>query len=206
MKNITFILILIIICSCSAHKDIANGAFSDISLNATSNDYKIMRLDPIQSSESAIFGIPEKKLDNNQGVIFRLNGINVKSSNRGKSILSLLGQTVIYGVALNQAFYKEQTNWSSSQNAYVTTVSNPFPIVLSTIIAFPIAGIINNNLIFPNAALGMANQQLNKNLIDNNKDIDVFLNPKYEIDLKGGLFKQNATIKANIMGAKILTD
>jgi hypothetical protein len=31
--------------------------------------------------------------------------------------------------------------------------------------------------------------------------VDVFLNPKYTIDYKMGLWKQSATVKAKIMGA-----
>jgi hypothetical protein len=33
--------------------------------------------------------------------------------------------------------------------------------------------------------------------------VDVFLNPKYTIDYKMGLWKQSATVKAKIMGATI---
>jgi hypothetical protein len=36
-----------------------------------------------------------------------------------------------------------------------------------------------------------------------NPDIDVFLNPKYQVEYKLGIFNQKASIKANVTGATL---
>lgn len=72
--------------------------------------------------------------------------------------------------------------------------------VPSLLLALPIAGAINN-FTWSGSAFSGATNELNYRLITDNPNVDVFLNPKYTIDYKMGLWKQSATVKAKIMGA-----
>ena len=63
-----------------------------------------------------------------------------------------------------------------------------------------------NNMIFYNSANKLAIRKINARLIEENPKIDVFLNPKYNIDLKNKIWTQEATIKANVMGAKFIIE
>ena len=79
------------------------------------------------------------------------------------------------------------------------------PLPTSFAIALPIAGTLNN-LIFYKSAQDLAIRKMNARLIEENPEIDVFLNPKYNIDFKNKIWTQEATIKANVMGAKFVTE
>ena len=47
---------------------------------------------------------------------------------------------------------------------------------------------------------------MNTILIEGNLEIDVFLNLKYNIDFKNKIQPQEATLKSNVMGAKIIKE
>ena len=79
------------------------------------------------------------------------------------------------------------------------------PLPTSIAIALPIAGTLNN-LIFYKSAQDLAIRKMNARLIEENPEIDVFLNPKYNIDFKNKIWTQEATIKANVMGAKFVIE
>ena len=66
----------------------------------------------------------------------------------------------------------------------------------------PLAG-MTNNFIWNGAALSGLTNQLYYKLADENPDVDVFINPKYKVDYKLGLFSQKATVNANVMGATL---
>ena len=70
----------------------------------------------------------------------------------------------------------------------------------SFLIALPIAGALNN-LTYPQAASSVASMNLNRKLIQQNPDIDVFLNPKYDISFNNGFWTQKALIIGNVIGA-----
>ena len=63
-----------------------------------------------------------------------------------------------------------------------------------------------NNLTWGRASLKNASWEVNRRLVEENPEIDVFLNPKYKIEYTQGLFTQKAKVKAKVMGAKIITD
>ena len=92
----------------------------------------------------------------------------------------------------------ELTSYESSYGPGYT-----IPYALGIVLATPIAGIINNQIW--NGALSRAAYESNAQLLRDNDDIDVFLNPKYEIETTKGLFTQKAKIRLRPMGAKILT-
>lgn len=194
MKKLFFLILVSNLClSCVVQKSIGNGAFSDLSLNVNSDKYEIKRLKEIQASGNAFWGIPEP-VDKKQGIVFRFNGIKIPSTGQFLPFISLVGSTFILGNLINSA------------RGFETIFNADFEDSFSSLLlALPIAGTINN-LSFPNSASSVASMNLNRELIENNRDIDVFLNPKYEISFSNGLWNQKANISAKIMGAKILVN
>ncbi len=211
MKKIILLsLFAIVLSSCRSQVGISNGAYSDISLNRDSKEYTITRLKEINSESNAIFGIPtDKSMNKKQGLIVRFNGINLTASKRFWPIVSMVGLTFITGKMISAAGgYKEETikedYWFGSYEYTYVSDKPKIGMGLASIIALPISGFINNQLW--DGSLSRASWDANSKLLQDNNDIDVFLNPKYDIDVKRGIWTQNAKLKLRAMGAKIKTD
>ena len=205
LKKIIFCCLLVLtMYSCSSSRKISNGAYSDISLNVDSKQYNIERLDEITKEEKAIFGIPMgKKLAKTSGLVVRFNGVNLSGGGKILPIISMVAISTVGGIALSQALgFKEKYNPYSNYTTY--TDEPKLPYALGILIATPIAGLINNQIW--NGALSRAAWQANSQLLADNDDIDVFLNPKYTFETRKGFFTQTAKIRFRVMGAKILTD
>ncbi len=209
-KIILLSLFAIVLSSCRSQVGVSNGAYSDISLNRDSKEYTITRLKEINSESNAIFGIPtDKSMNKKQGLIVRFNGINLTASKRFWPIVSMVGLTFVTGKMISAAGgYKEETiKTGSGSYAFEYTMESDKPKIgmgLASIIALPISGFINNQLW--DGSLSRASWEANSKLLQDNDGIDVFLNPKYDIDVKRGIWTQNAKLKLRAMGAKIKTD
>jgi hypothetical protein len=191
--GLTLLLVTLFLTSCSSLQSISNGGFSDVSLNKNSNEYELKRLNEINAEGKAIFGIP-MKAKKKQGTIFRFNGINLGKSTQIGPILSMLAYTAVTGFAINEiAGYN------------INKGKDNLGLLPSFAIAIPIAGIINNAT-WSGSALQNASWNLNSRLVDENPDVDVFLNPKYDIEFAQGVFTQKAKVKAKVMEATIKTD
>jgi hypothetical protein len=211
MKKIILLsLFAIVLSSCRSQVGVSNGAYSDISLNRDSKDYTINRLKEINSESNAIFGIPtDKSMNKKQGLIVRFNGINLTASKRFWPIVSMVGLTFVTGKMISAAggFKEETIKTGSGSYTYEYTLESDKPKIgmgLASIIALPISGFINNQLW--DGSLSRASWEANSKLLQDNDGIDVFLNPKYDIDVKRGIWTQNAKLKLRVMGAKIKTD
>ena len=207
MKKIILVTLLsIVMISCKSQLGVSNGAYSDISLNRDSKDYTVKRLKEINADSKAIFGIPtDKNLSKKQGLVVRFNGINLISAKRFWPIVSMVALTVTTGLAI-QSFggYKEKT-YTSYGYSYSTPSDEPnisFP--LAALISIPISGAINNQLW--NGSLNRAAWHANSELLRDNDDIDVFVNPKYDIETNYGIWTQNTKLKVRAMGARIKCD
>ncbi len=186
---------------CQSQYGISNGAYSDISLNRDSKEYSIKRLKEVKVESKALFGIPiDKSVNKKQGLIVRFNGINLTASKRFWPIVSMVGVSLATGMVIQGiAGTKEVDNYN-----YYETEENKLSLGVATLIGIPIAGAINNQIW--SSSLSRAAWELNNQLIEKNPDVDVFLNPKYDIDLKHGFWTQKAVINAKVMGATIKTD
>lgn len=194
IKNFTLILIAVLgLVSCSTQRSIGNGAYSDISLNRDSNEYTLKRLDEVSAESRAIFGIPiDGKVAKKEGIVVRFNGINLSAQNKFIPTLSMVALTFVTGSALHGVIGDE-----IEEEALSYTISG--------VAAIPIAGAINNQ-IWSDAALSRASWNANSQLLQENPEIDVFLNPKYEIKTNNGLWSQRASLEAKVIGARIKTD
>ncbi len=213
MKKIILLsLFAIVLSSCRSQVGVSNGAYSDISLNRDSKEYTVTRLKEINSESNAIFGIPtDKSMSKKQGLVVRFNGINLTASKRFWPIVSMVGLTFVTGKMISSAGgYKQETvqgynYWGGGTYEYTVDSDKPkIGMGLASLIAIPISGFINNQLW--DGSLSRAAWEANSKLLKDNDDIDVFLNPKYDIDVKRGIWTQNAKLKLRAMGAKIKTD
>ena len=205
-KIILLSLFAIVLSSCRSQVGVSNGAYSDISLNRDSKEYTITRLKEINSESNAIFGIPtDKSMNKKQGLIVRFNGINLTASKRFWPIVSVVGLTFVTGKMISAAGgFKEETIQGYNYSFTVESDKPKIGMGLASIIALPISGFINNQLW--DGSLSRASWEANSKLLQDNDGIDVFLNPKYDIDVKRGIWTQNAKLKLRAMGAKIKTD
>lgn len=201
MKNLKFIVIIvftILVSSCSSLSSISNGGFSDVSLNRNSNEYELKRLDPITVEGKALFGIP-MKAKKKRGVVVRFNGIELGKSSQALPILTMIGYTFGTGVLIND-IVGTNDDWESSNFG-----DDKLGLPLSLVAALPVAAILNN-FTWSGAAKQNASWNLNSRLVEENPNVDIFLNPKYEVEYSQGVFTQKAKVTAKVMGATIKTD
>ena len=196
MKKVISVLLSIVFIfsfvGCSSQTAISNGGYTDISLVRDSKEYKIKRLKEVKETAKAVFGIPVSSVQKRDGMIFRFNGLNLNQVNSAYPIYTFVAM-------LAPILTASISNASSSSNL------NMGALLLPTLIAVPIAGAINN-LLWRNSAITMASFNVNSRLIYENPNIDVFTNPKYEIENDISLWTQTATVKAKVMGAILKTD
>jgi hypothetical protein len=203
MKKIILLSLLsIVMISCKSQLGVSNGAYSDISLNRDSKDYSIKRLKEINTESQAIFGIPtDKSLSKKQGLVVRFNGINLMSAKRFLPIVTMVVLTATTGFAI-QSFVgnkKEDTGWGSYD-----TGEPKMSLALASLLAIPISGALNNQLW--NGSLNRAAWHANSELLRDNDDVDVFLNPKYDVETNYGIWTQSTKLKVRTMGARIKCD
>jgi len=169
--------------SCKTNQLVSNGAYSDISLTRDASQYDIKRLKEIRTSGKAIFGIPiDKKVGNKFGTVVRFNGVELGGTKRIFPILTMISTSLFVGSATSAALDME--------------------LLPGTLIGLPISGALNN-WYWPEASTTRAFQKFNRKLLQDNKDIDVFLNPKYEISTKNGIWTSKTNLTGNVMGATI---
>ena len=117
----------------------------------------------------------------------------------------MVGLTFVTGKMISAAGgFKEETIQGYNYSFTVESDKPKIGMGLASIIALPISGFINNQLW--DGSLSRASWEANSKLLQDNDGIDVFLNPKYDIDVKRGIWTQNAKLKLRAMGAKIKTD
>ena len=215
MKKYIFLLTLVSLIGCSSTKYMSNGAKDNEPL-LFEDEYELSKLNEINLEGSAFWGIPlsselTKEAKNKSGYLFTFNGVNISKSSKILPILSLIGYSVTTGVILNSIAGSRQVKDGFDTDYYTGQlvqryISKPrLPLVAGIIIGVPIAGALNN-LTFSNSALGAAGSSLNYKLITENPEIDLFYYPKYTINTEMSIWKQKATLKANLLGAKLKLD
>ena len=194
MRNLFLLSVsMLLLASCSTQRSVGNGAYSDISLVRSSDQYNVKRLKEVNTKSRAIFGIPlGSKVSKKEGVIVRFNGINLNAQQKFWPTVSMVALTFVTGSTIYSLISPE---FEEDALAYG----------ISGLAAIPIAGAINNQ-VWSNAAYSRATWDANSILMEQNTDVDVFLNPKYEIENHNGLWSQKTNLKAKVMGATILTD
>ena len=218
LQSFLALAVMLQLTSCKTQMVISNGAFSDISLVRDSKDYSIKRLGEINTESKAFFGIPvDKSLNKKQGIIFRFNGVNITGTKGFLPVLSMIGLSLTTGYFINEIVgYKKEPAVRNGITYNFTETSNKFklglgtsgyivPMIIGSILAIPVSGAINNQ-IWSGSSYSRAAYNANSKLLQDNPNIDVFLNPKYEIERKGGLWTQHTSFKVKVMGAILKED
>ena len=179
-----FIVLAFLITSCSSSFIAASGGYSDIALNINSDEFEITRLKPVNSVSTQVFGIPiDANIGNRAGKVDRFYSFNGIGTKKWMPVVTLTALEII-------------------PMAYVTAGAT-FGIagwLVPGLILVPLVAAINNAMWSP---LSRAKQRLNRKLIEENPDIDVFLNPKYKIENRMGFFDSESMVTLSAMGATI---
>ena len=214
MKKHIILLSLVSLIGCTSTKYMSSGAKDNKPL-LFEDEYELFKLNEINLEGSALWGIPlsselTKEAKNKSGYLFTFNGVNIGKTPKILPILGMIGYSFVTGNLLSTIAGDKQVEdggyYDNNGNYYPYYISKPrLPLVPAIILGVPIAGTLNN-LTFSNSALGSAGSALNYKLITENPEIDLFYYPKYEVNNTLSLWKQKATLKANVMGAKLKLD
>lgn len=194
-KTVILLPLILVLFSCSKNLYVGNGGYSDVSLSRNSDEYTIKRIPQLTMEGSSIFGIPGFGVNNKNkskyGMVVRFNGLELGKTPRVLPVLTLIG------FAAASTYAVQAIGGSDNRTGEYKLKTG-----VSALIGLPIAG-ATNNILWNGAALSGLSNQINYRLVSENQDIDVFLNPKYYVDYKLGLFTQKATVTANVMGATL---
>jgi hypothetical protein len=201
LKSLAVVFILSMsLQSCKTNQIVSNGAYSDISLTRTADQYDIERLNEINTEGESFWGIPiDKNVGNDFGTVVRFNGVELGGTKRFLPILTMLVTNIAVSQGLRELVGQKGGEFDG--NSYIEPeyrMSN----VVAFILATPISGAINNAM-WPLASTSRAFQKFNRKLVEDNENIDVFLNPKYKINTRNGFWTSKTTISGKVMGATI---
>jgi hypothetical protein len=202
LKSLAVVFILSMsLQSCKTNQIVSNGAYSDISLTRTADQYDIKRLNEINTEGESFWGIPiDKNVGNDFGTVVRFNGVELGGTKRFLPILTMLVTNIAVSQGLRQLVGEKDEIYDN--NGYLKNNTYRLSSVVAFILATPISGAINNAM-WPLASTSRAFQKFNRKLVEENEDIDVFLNPKYKINTRNGFWTSKTTISGKVMGATI---
>jgi len=219
--NLSLLLVSVMLfSSCSKSLYTSNGARDQRPL-LFDGEYDIEELGEIESTGTAFWGIPisqskYKRKSGSIGVYF--NGVSLMKTPKILPILTLLTLDFAFSAYVMQPIFGEKketyesTEWNGSE--YVT-VSNSYStgdkrlgLVPGLLLSLPIAGTINNFIW--SGATAEASSTIERQLIDDNPNIDLFFFPKYEVkkynvfnDGVKYLWWQEVDVNAKVKGATI---
>lgn len=179
-------------------KLVANGARHEHPIHL-GDEYTWEELNPVDVQGRAVFGIPS---NGGQGDNFSRTGLIINLDGPGgfrfPKVIPLL--TMIAGTFVTASTMREAGG--SEYDFQAGKVLYKLPYVLSIPLAIPVWGAIQNAAYSGIANTGITGEMQRK-LIEDNPDVDLFFNPRYDITYRQGLFSQESAIKANLKGAKM---
>ena len=215
-----FIIVCLLMSSCSRSLYTSNGARDNRPL-LFENEYDIEKLGEIKSTGKAFWGIPisqkeYKRKSGSIGVYF--NGVSLTKLPKILPILTLLTLDLFFTTSVMQPIFgsKKTTvtetytnnDGSLSQYSAVRYEGNRLGLVPGLLLSLPIAGTINNFIW--SGATAEASSTIERRLIDENPDIDLFFFPKYQVkkynvfnDGPKYLWWQEVDVDAKVKGATI---
>jgi hypothetical protein len=211
MKNQILLVsaVLITLSGCRSTLNTGNGGYTDLSLTVNPSDYELVRLDEVKSNTKQIAGIPlDKNVGLDYGHVDRFYSFSSASTkNQGSAAyrlqpiltLAVLELPILY---LSGQLWKVRGFDVDNNGNYRETHPLRGLAFMTFVIGSGISAAYNNALWDPSKR---AIQRLNREIVDKNPDVDVFLNPKYKIERNQGIFQSEATVRLNAMGAKIET-
>jgi len=194
--------------SCSSSLYTSNGSRDQRPL-LFDGEYEIKELGEIKSTGRAFWGIPisQKKYKGKRGSIgVYFNGVSLTKTPKILPILTLLTLDYFFTANVMQPIFGTKKMDGPSYvdpygNYIYETDENKLDIVSGLILSLPIAGTINNFIW--SGATAEASSTIERRLIEENPDIDLFFFPKYKIKKERNLWWQDAVIDAKVKGATI---
>jgi len=208
MKNQILLVsaVLITLSGCRSTLNTGNGGYTDLSLTVNPSDYELVRLDEIKSNTKQIAGIPlDKNVGLDYGHVDRFYSFSSASTKNQGSAAYRLQPILTLAVLELPILYLSGQLWKvRSYDFDNNRETHPYRglAFMTFVIGSGISAAHNNALWDPSKR---AIQRLNREIVDKNPDVDVFLNPKYKIERNQGIFQSEATVRLNVMGAKIET-
>ena len=180
------------------------------------NEYDIKTISEVNSTGKAFWGIPygNGKYRRNKGSLgpnFRINGVALSRITIPNilPILTLLSCDFALAISMQGLSGRKTERYYNSDGYSIKVDDGPkMGIVTALLLSFPIAGTLNNFVW--SGAKQEASLSIQRELIDQNPDIDLFFFPKYKIkkydvfnDGIKYLWFQKADINVKVKGATI---
>jgi len=221
MKNILqvfyfSIIVCLLFSSCSSSLYTSNASRDQRPL-LFDGEYDIEELGEIQSTGKAFWGIPisqkkYKRKNGNIGVYF--NGVSLMKTPKLLPILTLLSLDFFFTTSIMQPIFGKKIETitydagTPYEYSYERNEGNRLGFVPGLLLSLPFAGTINNFIW--SGATAEASSTIERRLIEENPDIDLFFFPKYEVkkynvfnDGPRYLWWQKADVDAKVKGATI---
>ena len=165
LKSLAVVFILSMsLQSCKTNQIVSNGAYSDISLTRTADQYDIKRLNEINTEGESFWGIPiDKNVGNDYGTVVRFNAVEHGGTKRFLPILTMLVTNILVAQGLRDLIGQTDV----FEDGYYIESKYKMNGVLAFILATPISGAINNAM-WPLASTSRAFQKFNRKLVEEN--------------------------------------
>ena len=192
MKKLMLLLVgALVLSSCASTQQAGNLSYADVSLNFSSDEFDIVSLDAVSASATSFFGVSKNV---NESSILDRSEFNTEAGTTWGlvTMAAAVPAAIVGGIAA--ATYQEYDGWGN----YYTRVDGPWAFFASAI-GIGIAGIIND-VSWTGATKAKAIQKCNWALKQSNPNIDSFINPKYDVKYKKGVFGTEYTVTLSAQG------
>jgi len=204
-----FIIICLVMSSCSKSLYVSNGARDNRPL-LFDDEYVIEDLGEINSTGKAFWGIPisQKKYKRKSGSIgVYFNGVSLMKTPKILPILTLLSLDVLFTSSVMQPIFGYKDD-KYHGDYYNDSRERRLGFIPGLLLSLPFAGTINNFIW--SGATAEASSTIERRLIEENPDTDLFFFPKYRVkkynvfnDGVKYLWWQESDVDAKVKGATI---
>ena len=191
MKKLILLFVgALVLSSCASTQQAGNLSYADVSLNFSSDEFDVVILEPVSASATSFFGVSKNV---NESSILDRSEFNTEAGTTWGIVTMAAAVPVAIGGGIAAAVYEEYDGWD-----YNTYVNYPVAFFASAI-GIGIAGIIND-VSWTGATKAKAIQKCNWALKQSNPNIDSFINPKYDVKYKKGVFGTECTVTLHAQG------
>lgn len=189
MKKLIFGLMgAFLLASCASTQQAGNLSYADVSLNFSSDEFDVVALAPVSASAKSFFGISENV---NESSILDRSEFNTEAGTTWGILTMAAAVPSAIGVGIASSY--EYDDYYGE-----TSVNGPLAFFVSAV-GIGIAGIIND-ISWTNATKAKAIQKCNWAMKQANPNIDSFINPKYDVKYKKGVFGTQCTVTLHAQG------
>jgi len=193
---------IVLFSSCSKQRLVANGARHEHPIHL-GDEYSWEELDPVEGEGRAVFGIPfaaeGQARTNASGLIIHFDGPGGFRFPKVIPMLTMIAGSFATAAVFSAAIGQREVFDGNGGVMYRSRL----PIVTALPLAIPVWGGVQN-AVFSGISSSGVTGELQLQLIQKNPDVDLFFNPRYDIQYNQGLFTQSSVINARVKGATML--